>query len=167
MMTRVGKRAIVLRRPRAAERARVREIVEAAGIFRAAEVEIAEEVLAGAVEAPGKDYWAIGAYEGERLVGFACYGPTPGTEATWDLYWIAVDPAVHRAGTGRRLMHACEAAISERGGRLIVVETASRPDYAPARAFYEGIGYSRAAHIRDYYAPRDDLVIYVKRLVPS
>ena len=48
--------------------------------------------------------------------------------------------------------------------RLIVVETAGRPDYRPTRAFYEARGYRRAAVIPDFYAPGDDQVVYVKTL---
>jgi hypothetical protein len=48
--------------------------------------------------------------------------------------------------------------------RLIVVETAGRPDYRPTRAFYEARGYRRAAVIPDFYAPGDDQLVYVKAL---
>ncbi|HKV71519.1 MAG TPA: hypothetical protein VJN62_09745, partial [Gemmatimonadales bacterium] len=48
--------------------------------------------------------------------------------------------------------------------RLVVVETSSRADYAPTRRFYEARGYTRTAVIPEYYAPGDDLVIYLKDL---
>jgi hypothetical protein len=48
--------------------------------------------------------------------------------------------------------------------RLIVVETAGRPDYRPTRAFYEARGYRKASVIPDFYAPGDDQVVYVKHL---
>ncbi len=158
---------IALRDPRPADLPRVRAIVDATGIFRPEEVEIAVEVFGDAARAPGKDYYALGAYEEDRLIGFACYGPTPCTVATWDLYWIAVDPAAQRLGVGRRLMAACEDAVSRGGGRVIVVETASRPDYGPTRAFYAALGYTPSARIPHYYAPQDDLVMFVKYLRPS
>ena len=50
----------------------------------------------------------------------------------------------------------------EEHGRLVVVETSSRPDYSATRAFYERRGYTRAAVVPGYYAPGDDLVIYLK-----
>ena len=37
------------------------------------------------------------------VLGYACFGPTPMTERTWDLYWIAVAPNAKRAGVGRAL----------------------------------------------------------------
>jgi ribosomal protein S18 acetylase RimI-like enzyme len=163
----LGAERVTLRVPRADDRARVRTIVEATGVFRPDEVAIALEVFDGAVAAPGRDYWAVGAYQDSQLVGFATYGPVPCTVATWDLYWIAVDPAIHGAGIGRQLMAHCEAAILAEGGRLVVVETSSRGDYGPTRAFYRRLGYREQATVPEYYAPGDALVVYTKLLVPS
>jgi ribosomal protein S18 acetylase RimI-like enzyme len=158
---------VTLRAPSAADRDRVREIVDASGVFRPAEVAIALEVMDGAIAAPGRDYWAIGAYQDDQLVGFATFGPVPCTLATWDLYWIAVDPALQGSGIGRKLMAHCEAAITAEGGRLVVVETSSRDDYGPTRAFYRRLRYHEQATIPDYYAPGDGLVVYTKYLAPS
>lgn len=159
---------LTLRAPKPTDRTRVAEIVRATGVFRPVEVDIALEVFDSAVAEPGVDYHAVGAYdESDRLVGFACYGPTPCTEGTWDLYWIAVHPAGHRQGVGRALMDACERAIAAAGGRLVVVETSSREDYGPTRAFYQAIDYQAAARIPGFYAARDDLIVYTKRVVPS
>jgi ribosomal protein S18 acetylase RimI-like enzyme len=153
---------------RARDRERVAEIVSATGVFRAAEGAVALEVFDSAVERPGVDYFALGAFDdADRLVGFACYGQTPCTVGTWDLYWVAVDPAFQRQGTGRALMQACERAIQRRGGRLVVVETSSLPAYGPTREFYRKLGYREAARIADFYAPGDDLVVYVKYLTLS
>lgn len=156
--------SLILRTPHPGDRGRVRAIVESTGVFRPSEVAVALEVFDGAMAQPGADYHALGAYDDDRLVGFTLYGPTPGTEATWDLYWIAVHPTTHRAGVGRRLMVAAEAAIREHGGGLVVVETSSRADYAPTRAFYERLAYEQAARIPGYYAPGDDLIVYTKRI---
>lgn len=155
---------ITLKAPASKHRTRVREIVEGTALFRPEEVEIALEVFDGAIEEPGVDYTAIGAFEGEYLVGFASFGPTSGTVGTWDLYWIAVDPAGHRQGIGRKLANACERVMAGDGGRLVVAETSSRADYGPTRAFYEALGYTVAARVADFYAPQDDLVVYTKRL---
>jgi len=158
--------AIVLRPPKARDRSRVRRMVTDTGKFRPDEVDVAVEVFDGATAEPGVDYHALGAYDEDRLVGFTLFGPVPCTVATWDLYWIVVDPAEQRRGTGRRLLDATESAVREAGGRLIVVETSSRTDYAATRGFYEAVDYARAAEIADYYAPGDSLVVYTKYLDP-
>ena len=101
------------------------------------------------------DYIALGAEVGGALAGWICWGATPCTVGTWDLYWMAVDPALHGAGVGTALLAEMELRLAGRA-RLIVVETAGRPDYAPTRAFYEARGYSVAARIPDFYEPGDD-----------
>jgi ribosomal protein S18 acetylase RimI-like enzyme len=63
-------------------------------------------------------------------------------------------------------MAACEQTITAEGGRLVVVETSSRADYAPTRAFYRRLGYQARAVIPGYYAPEDDLIVFT-RYFPS
>ncbi len=98
------------------------------------------------------------------MKGFACFGPRSLTQGTYDLYWIAVDPAAKRNGVGRNLMEQVEKDVAALGGRLLIVETSGLEKYAPTRAFYEGIGYSKEATIHDFYAPGDDLVVYTHKV---
>ena len=44
------------------------------------------------------------------------------------------------------------------------IETSNRPQYASTRAFYERCGYVCEAVLRDFYAPGDDKVIFVRVL---
>jgi len=156
---------ISLRAPGAEHLSRVRELVEATGLFRPDEVAVALEVFQSAAAAPGLDYTPVGAFDEEgNLLGFACYGPTPCTVGTWDLYWIAVDPAAHGQGIGRKLAQLVEQRIAGEGGRLIVGETSSRSDYEPTRAFYEALDYRASARVADFYAPGHALGVYTKRL---
>ena len=52
-----------------------------------------------------------------EVMGYVCFGPTPLTESTYDLYWIAVDKSKHRGGVGKRLMKFTEEEIARRGGQ--------------------------------------------------
>ena len=146
----------------AADRRRIEEITRAVSVFRDDEVPVALEVFDGAV-AGSPDYVALGATVDERLVGWICWGPTPCTLGTYDLYWMAVDPAAQAVGIGTALLREMEGRLAG-SARLIVVETAGRPDYRPTRAFYEARGYRKASIIPDFYAPGDDQVVYVKAL---
>lgn len=154
-----------LRRLTAADRGRIEEITRAAGVFRAEEIPVALEVFDEAVRpAPGQEHYsALAADLDGRLAGWICWGPTPCTLGTYDLYWMVVDPALHGAGIGTAMLNEMERRLSG-VARLIVVETAGRADYAGTRAFYEARGYSPAATIPDFYAPGDDQVVYVKRM---
>jgi ribosomal protein S18 acetylase RimI-like enzyme len=115
----------------------------------------------------GSDYELIGAFVDGRLIGYACFGPTPATDRTFDLYWIAVHPAAQRTGAGAALMSEVERQLQRRRARLLVVETSSRDDYAGTRLFYEKRGYAESARIRDFYAPGDDRVVLSKRFGSS
>jgi len=152
----------VLRQLTPADRGRIEALTRAVGVFRADEVPVALEVFDGAV-AGSPDYLALGAELDGRLVGWICWGPTPCTLGTFDLYWMAVDPAAQGAGVGSALITEMEQRLAG-VGRLIVVETAGRADYAPTRAFYEARGYRVAAVIPDFYATGDAQVIYAKTL---
>ena len=156
--------ATVFRHLTAADRRRIEEITRAVGVFHDGEVPIALEVFDGAVGG-SPDYTALGAELDGRLAGWICWGPTPCTTGTWDLYWMAVDPALQGAGIGSAIIAEMERRLAGQA-RLIVVETAGRPEYAATRGFYQARGYRRAAVIPDFYAPGDDQVVYVKTLGP-
>ena len=147
-----------------AQRAPLERLTRATGLFRPEEVALAVELLDESL-AGDDDYRFLGAYADDDLVGYACWGPTPGTQGTYDLYWIVVAPTWQGKGIGTQLLDAVEKALTADGCRLLVVETSSRADYAPTRTFYERRGYAQAARLPGYYAPDDDLVIYLKDLV--
>jgi ribosomal protein S18 acetylase RimI-like enzyme len=154
--------APALRPLSAGDRRRIEEITRAVLVFRDDEVPVALEVFDGAVGG-SPDYIALGATVEERLMGWICWGPTPCTLGTYDLYWMAVHPTMQGSGIGAALLREMEGRLAG-SARLIVVETAGRPDYRPTRAFYEARGYRKAAIIPDFYAPGDDQVVYVKAL---
>jgi ribosomal protein S18 acetylase RimI-like enzyme len=101
--------------------------------------------------------------EGE-VVGFACFGPTPLTDGTFDLYWICVDVDFSRRGIGRHLIERVVAEVRALEGRMIVLDTSGTPEYEPTRAFYNSVGFTPTASVPDFYRPDDDLVIFSRRL---
>lgn len=153
------------------DRARLADLLAATGAFHLDEVQVALSLFdlslgvdaGGANDAP-VDYELVGAFDEEWLMGFACFGPTPATEGTYDLYWLAVAPAAQGRGVGRALVRAVEAKLRARGGRLLIVETSSRAGYAGTREFYARAGYAEAARVRDFYAPADDRITVTTRL---
>lgn len=140
------------------------DIVRATGVFREEEVGVAVELMEiAANEKEQKDY-VLYSYVDEAGVvqGYYCVGPTPMTKSTFDLYWIAVHPHMHKKRIGHELLEHCEAQVKAMNGTLIVVETSSQPKYDPTRQFYLRHEYAETARIKDYYAQGDDLVIYSK-----
>lgn len=146
----------------AGQRQRIAEILRATAVFRDEEIEVALELFDEAQHSP--DYVFLGAFTPEDdLAGFACYGPTPGTDRTWDLYWIAVDPAIQGTGGGTTLLSEVERRLQGQDARMLVVETSSRSEYSATRGFYAARGYAEAARVRAFYAPDDDRIILTKR----
>ena len=152
----------------AADRSRVEAILRATAVFRDDEVAVAIELFDeahGGRAGAEADYTFVGAFTDDgHLVGYACYGPTPATDRTYDLYWIAVDPAAQGSGAGTRLLAEVERRLCDARGRMLVVETSSRDEYDATRGFYAARGYQEAARVGHFYAPGDDRVIYTKRL---
>jgi ribosomal protein S18 acetylase RimI-like enzyme len=153
----------VLRSLRPDDRPRLEAITRATGIFRENETAVALEVFDAAV-AGSPDYTALAADLDGQLAGWICWGPTPCTVGTFDLYWMAVDPVLQGMGIGSALVSEMERRIAG-SARLIVVETSGRPDYLPTRSFYEARGYTVGGVIPEFYAPGDDQVVYVKLLL--
>lgn len=144
----------------------LRRILEATKVFRPDEIEVAIELMELALDDPEQEDYELFSHvdDAGRVQGYYCFGATPMTEGTFDLYWIATDPAHHGQGIGSRLLEHCENRIRGKGGRLIVVETSSQPSYDPTRRFYAERGYTEEARIRGYYKTGDDLVIFTKHL---
>jgi ribosomal protein S18 acetylase RimI-like enzyme len=129
------------------------------------EVPIAGELIDAFLADPDSSGYRITVAEsGGEVTGYICYGETPLTKGTWDVYWIAVHRGRQGAGIGRALMSDAERDIKASGGRLVVIETSGKPEYNKTKRFYAGIGYSEAACIPDYYDVGDGLVILIKRL---
>lgn len=154
-----------LRSVRASDRAAVERITRGSGLFREDEIPVAVEVF-DAAAGGDPSYTALAAEVDGRLAGWICWGPTPCTVGTWDLYWMAVDPSLQGSGVGTALIREMEHRLAGLA-RVIVVETAGRPDYAGTRAFYEARGYRAVATIPDFYAPGDDQVVYLKHLTST
>jgi ribosomal protein S18 acetylase RimI-like enzyme len=111
-----------------------------------------------------KDYEFKASVDSAGVVtGYICYGRRPLTEATFDIYWVIVDPLLRRSGAGGRLLSIAETAMRKQGAKLIIAETSGTAAYEAARGFYLKSGFGEEARVKDFYKPGDDLVMYIKR----
>lgn len=141
------------------DRTRVEAMTRAVGLFYDHEIPIALEVFDDSFGDP--DYESAGVEVDGVLVGWACWGPTPASEGTFDLYWIVVDRGQQGSGLGSLLLEEMERRTTGRA-RTFLVETSGRSDYAPTRAFYERHGFRQVAVEAGHYGPGDDLVRFSK-----
>jgi ribosomal protein S18 acetylase RimI-like enzyme len=133
--------------------------------FKPFEVEVAEELIDSYLNDPtGSGYHILVADVDSTVAGYICYGPTPLTEGTWDIYWVAVSREKQDQGIGSALMKSAEKEIVKAKGRLAIIETSSTPAYEKTRSFHTSQGFEIVARIPDFYAPGDDKLILQKRL---
>jgi len=155
----------MIRPPRADDRGPLRALLEETGVFSGEEVGIALDLIDVATGPREQADYIVRVYEeGGEVLGYYCVGPTPATEGTFDLYWIAVHPRAYSRGVGKALDEHATALVGGRGGRLLVAETSSRAQYDGTRRFYLARGYAEVARVPRYYRPDDDLVIFAKYL---
>lgn len=143
----------------------IRAITEGTGFFRPDEVDVAVELVQERLvkgESSGYHYWF--AEVGGELAGYVCYGPTPCTIGSFDLYWIVVGSAFQGRGLGTRLMNRCELSAVKMGCGRMYVETSGKEQYQPTRRFYEKAGYFQAAVLSDFYDIGDAKIIFQKNL---
>lgn len=157
---------ITIRALRRDDRLPIKQILLETGNFTSVEIEVALELIDIYLDRPEqKDYILYCAVDQhDRVAGYVCYGPTPMTEGTWDLYWIAVDPKRQGSGVGKALLDFVENRIQTQNARLLMIETSSKPNYNATRQFYFRQNYQEIARIPDFYAVGDDRVIYRKLL---
>ena len=144
--------------------AHIKEIVSSTAFFREDEINVAVELVdewLAKGKASGYEFF-FAEINGEP-VAYSCYGLIPCTLHSYDLYWIATHKNFMNKGIGRALLRETENAIWKAGGTGIYVETSSRAQYAPTRAFYENNGYTLKARYEDFYDYGDDKVVYIKR----
>jgi ribosomal protein S18 acetylase RimI-like enzyme len=144
-------------------RAALARLVHDTREFSADEATVAMELVDAAI-AGSADYRVIVCERAGALLGYVCFGPTPMTDGTYDLYWIAVSEGARGQGVGRDLVMHMMRELSLRQARLVRVETSGQAAYASTRAFYEKTKFEVVARVRDFYRPGDDLVVYGKYL---
>jgi ribosomal protein S18 acetylase RimI-like enzyme len=153
----------------AADRSGVFRILENAGNFTPEEVATALELIDEWLELGEHSGYLTYVLEARdevsaEVLGYVSFGPTPLTESTYDLYWIAVDKSKHRGGVGKRLLKFAEEEIVRRGGKMLLIETSSQETYGGTIQFYERTGYELVGKVPEYYKPGDDKLIFAKRL---
>lgn len=146
------------------DREQLASLIRRIETFSPEEVECAIELVDLALQPNNRDYKILVADRDGRFVGYVCYGPTPMTEGTYDLYWIASDPEVRGQGVGASLISGMEGELRRLQARLIRVETSATEAYGPTRGFYASMKYTEEARIRDFYKVGDDLIILTKRI---
>ena len=109
--------------------------------------------------------WIVAVSEAEEILGAAYFAPEPIAFKLWNTYFLAVNKNSQGKGIGRQIMIWIENLAHQEEIRTLMVETSSMESFAQARGFYQSLGYTREAEIRNYYGINDNKVIYLKTLI--
>lgn len=140
--------------------AAIKEVIDATALFPS---EYLDDMFTGDSE-PREDqeFWLTYDDDGPRAVVYCA--PERMTSGTWNLLLIAVHPDYHSRGIGRELMSYVENILKTMGVRVLLVETSGTDNFVRTRSFYDQIGYTNEARIRDYYDAGDDKIVFRKAL---
>ncbi len=159
-----------IRAANGADRPRIHDILSAVARFTDEEIRWAMDLVDKTLDDPENGEYVISVLEEpdsgphRAVQGYVCYGPTPRTDGVFDLYWIAVDPRRQGQGFGQVLLRFVENEVRRQNGRMLLIETRSRPSFAPTIRFYQRSGYDEITRIKDFYRIEDDKIVMCKKL---
>lgn len=157
--------SIQIRKLLANDREALEAVLRSDQTFRADEVDVALELIDDALGNEASDYWFRLAMQGDSVAGYICYGPTPMTLATYDLYWIVCHAQYRGQGVARALVEQMESELRPKHSSVHVrVETSQTEGYGAARKLYDRLEYPEVARFSDFYKPGDDLIVFYKAL---
>lgn len=108
--------------------------------------------------------YSLGAYDGDRLVGYALTEPRWWNRTLW-VWEFHVEQGYRRKGIGRKLMDTLAERALQAGFRCIGLETQNTN--VPAISFYRAVGFEIEAVDLSFYTNTDlidgEVAIYMKR----
>ena len=127
--------------------------------------EMLPDMASGFLSDPNNgDIWLTCEVEGVAA-GFCYATPEKLTDGTWNMLAIAVLPSQQGKGLGAAIVTQLEAAVRERGNRILIAETSGAPEFTQTREFYRKNGYSEEARIRDFWSAGNDKIVFWKSVV--
>ncbi len=151
------------------DRAKLLSMLIKTWAFTSAEIDVAMELINIVLEDEKQKDYQIDCMvdDQDQAIGYICYGFTPMTQGTFDLYWIAVDPDFQEKGIGSKLLSFLEEVVKAKGGRMILADTSTIPQYEKTRKFYLKNGFQEVARIPDYYYLGNDRITFCRKLIQT
>lgn len=114
-------------------------------------------------DSASEDIWFTTLHE-EKPISIGYCAPERMTEGTYNLYAIAVHKEHQGKGIGKEMMTYIEQLLTEKGHRILIVETSGKAEFELTRAFYHKCNYVQTAVIPEFYDAGDDKVVFWKKL---
>ena len=109
-----------------------------------------------------KDIW-FKYFDDNRPVAIGYCAPEKLTDGTYNLLAIGVSKDSQRKGVASEMMQYIEQLLRQKDGRILIVETSSDDAQIAARKFYQNIGYTQEAVIRDFWKDGDDKIVFLEK----
>jgi ribosomal protein S18 acetylase RimI-like enzyme len=97
-----------------------------------------------------------------KAIGYCV--PEKLTNGTYNLLAIGVSRDIQRNGIATEMMDYIEQQLKYKDGRILIVETSSDNAQIGARNFYQKIGYTEMAIIKDFWNDGEDKIVFWKKL---
>ena len=111
-----------------------------------------------------EDIW-FAAVENEKTIGLGYCASEKLTVGTYNLYAIGVRSDLQGKGIGAQMMSYLENELKNKEARVLIVDTSGSEEFKLTRKFYEKLGYTKEAVIRDFWDEGDDKVTFWKKLI--
>lgn len=102
--------------------------------------------------------------ENEEPIAIGFCVPEKLTDGTYNLLAIGVKKENQRNGIASKMMKYIEGVVKKIKGRILIVETSSDAAQIGARNFYQNIGYTQMATIKDFWKDGEDKIVFWKRI---
>ncbi len=148
-----------------ADRRALYSLIDSISEFSSSEKKVACDLIRLALKDSRKHgYHVLVAKHNQHIVGYVCFGPTPLTKTTYDLYWLAVHPKFQGQGIARQLLNSLIATLQPKGALVLRAETSGTPHYRRTRTVYQKLGFKEVGRIKHFYQKGDDLFTFALSL---
>ncbi len=139
----------------------LKEVVDSSGLFPS---EYLDEMISDYFDnSESQDIW-FASFDGNRPTAIGYCVPEKLTNETYNLLAIGVTRDTQRNGVATEMMNYIEQQLKQKGGRLLIVETSTDDAQVGARKFYNKIGYTQMAVIKDFWNDGEDKIVFWKKL---
>ncbi len=139
----------------------LKKVVDSSELFPS---EYLDEMISDYFNNPAtQDLWFTYMDNDKQLAIGYCV-PEKLTEGTYNLLAIGVSQDAQRNGIASQMMNYIEQLLKQKDGRILIVETSSDDAQIGARNFYNKIGYTQAAVIKDFWKDGEDKIVFWKKL---
>lgn len=150
-----------IRKVRQADTPALKEVLDTLELFPS---EMLDDMITDHFNNPDNQEFWFTAVENDKPISIGYCAPEQLADGTYNLLALGVHADIQSKGTGKQMMTYIEEELRQKEQRILIIETSSTEAFESSRKFYEGLGYTKEAVIRDFWEEGNDKVVYWKKL---